>query len=288
MGRLGYLAGHQVLFLAASRREAYAAEYLAQEGARAARWPESCLDLGDIAPSMVVLPLHIPSEGLAEGPDGEKHDLLSAIQMSSEQAPLMVVGKGVGAVREVVSPQTKLVEVMPRDDFALLNAVPTAEGAMLEAIQASDLTLAWEKNLVLGYGRVGRVLALRLRALGADVMVVARSARDLASARADGMIAASLDNLAEEVEDASFVFNSIPALVMPKGVLARTRGDAVVIDLASSPGGVDFEAAERMGIWANLCPALPGRVAPRTAGRILAAVLDRIWAEEDSGTPRVP
>jgi dipicolinate synthase subunit A len=53
-----------------------------------------------------------------------------------------------------------------------------------------------------------------------------------------------------------------------------------MIDIASKPGGIDYHYAEKRGLKAILCPSLPGIVAPKTAGRILAATIRQLMMEE--------
>lgn len=171
------------------------------------------------------------------------------------------------------------VDLLDRDEFAVANAVPTAEGAIVEALQAADVTLAGSRALVLGFGRTGRVLAPRLHALGADVRVFARSPEDRALARAWGFRTAPFESLAAELPGADFVFNTVPARVLDESVLRRCRRESVIVDIASPPGGVDFDAAAALGLVTRWPLGIPGRFAPRTAGWILAEAAELILAE---------
>lgn len=56
----------------------------------------------------------------------------------------------------------------------------------------------------------------------------------------------------------------------------------MVIDLASAPGGVDFEAASRRGIKSIQALSIPGKVAPKTAGSIIKSTIYDIINEEES------
>lgn len=51
----------------------------------------------------------------------------------------------------------------------IMNAVPTAEGAIQIAMEQTDVTLHGLPVLVIGHGRIGSLLARRLAALGAKV-----------------------------------------------------------------------------------------------------------------------
>ncbi|MFQ9472065.1 MAG: dipicolinate synthase subunit DpsA [Oscillospiraceae bacterium] len=153
-----------------------------------------------------------------------------------------------------------------REELAVANAVPTAEGAVQIAMEQLPITIHGARVLVVGFGRVGRALAQRLAALGAKVTVAARRYESLAWAQASGYGAEQTGQLAGWLCGYDLVVNTVPTLVLGEAELADLKPDCLVLDLASKPGGVDLEAAGRLGrtvIWAL---SLPGKVAPVTAG----------------------
>jgi dipicolinate synthase subunit A len=174
----------------------------------------------------------------------------------------------------------KLVELMKLDEVAILNSIPSAEGAIQLAMENSDITIHGSKSLVLGFGRTGVTCALKLHALGSRTTVVARNPDQRARACAMGLGAADFSRLCLESADADFIVNTVPAMVLDESVIEAMASTALIIDLASSPGGTDFPAARRRNITAILAPGLPGKVAPKTAGRILADVVPRILVKE--------
>lgn len=188
---------------------------------------------------------------------------------------VLLVGRAVERVRNLAEAfKVSIVETAELDTLAWLNAVPTAEGAIMLAFAESPVTVAWSQAVVLGFGRCGKALATRLYALGASVIVVARRPEQQAEARAMGLAAAPLDSVQTALGNADFVFNTIPALVLgPSGLGAIGNPDALIVDVASAPGGVDFEECRALGLKALLAPGLPGRVAPKTAGKLLAEAL---------------
>lgn len=168
----------------------------------------------------------------------------------------------------------RLEEYRDRDEFAIYNSVPSAEGAIQMAMEQLPITLHGSSAWVLGFGRTGETLCRMLQGIGARVTAVARSPVALARATAAGHQAVQFAALQKspggsEIGAADVVFNTVPAPVLTAEVLSRLQPDALVIDLASAPGGTDFEAARQLGIRALLAPGLPGKVAPRTAGRII-------------------
>lgn len=171
-----------------------------------------------------------------------------------------------------------LVTYADLPEFALRNAVPTAEGAIAEAARRSGCTAWGQRALVVGAGRCGRALVQRLHALGCRVRCAARSAQGRAEAELLGAEAVPLDALPRAARDCGWVFNTVPAPVLGAEVLGALPSGALVLDLASAPGGTDFAAARALGVEAVLLPGIPGRMFPRTAGRIVAEVALEILA----------
>ena len=163
-----------------------------------------------------------------------------------------------------------------RDDFAVLNAVPTAEGALELAMNACEGTIASSKVLVSGFGRVGRALSRLLVAVGARVTVAARKSSDRAAACSLG---ADAVDFGSADWDYDIVFNTVPAPVFDEARLKKLRPNTLLFDLASLPGGVDFEAARALGIDARRALALPGKCAPKTAGEIIKKTVFEIIKE---------
>ncbi|MDF3003748.1 MAG: spoVFA [Oscillospiraceae bacterium] len=160
-------------------------------------------------------------------------------------------------------------DLMKNEKIAISNAVATAEGAIMEAIQASPINLHKSSCLVLGYGRCGRVLAEKLKGMSAQVAVAARSQEALAYAAASGMRPVHLSEIKHVLPECDFVFNTIPVLILDGSHVKLLRDDVVIIDISSAPGGVDYEATEKRKLNARLCLGLPGKVAPKTSAEIL-------------------
>ena len=160
------------------------------------------------------------------------------------------------------------------DSYSLLNAVPTAEGAIKLAIENTSFTLWQSRVLVIGYGRVGKVLADRLKALGADVTVSARKPADFALIKALGYKAVQTRTVSDTLSDYDIVFNTVDAKVIDERAFENCTVK-LLIDL-SSFGGFDLANARDCGIHALKAPGLPGITAPHTAGKILADTVTEI------------
>jgi dipicolinate synthase subunit A len=173
-----------------------------------------------------------------------------------------------------------LVQLFDRDDVAIYNSIPTAEGALMMAIQNTDITIHGSVCMVLGFGRTGVTMARTLKGLGARVKVGVRRSDHFARAEEMGYEPFYTRDLIDQVHNIDLLFNTIPTMIVTAQVIANIPHRAVIIDLASKPGGTDFRFAEKRGIKALLAPSLPGIVAPKTAGRILANALCQLISED--------
>ncbi|MDQ0169986.1 dipicolinate synthase subunit DpsA [Paenibacillus tundrae] len=176
----------------------------------------------------------------------------------------------------------RLIEVLNRDDIALYNSIPTAEGAIAMAIRETDFTIHGSECIVLGLGRTGFTMAKTLQGLGANVRVGIRREEDVARATIMGWKPFMTTDLAAQTGEVDLLFNTIPTMIITAQILSRMPQKAVIIDLASAPGGCDFRYAEKRGMKALLAPGLPGIVAPKTAGGIIADALIRLLLEEQN------
>ena len=165
-----------------------------------------------------------------------------------------------------------------RDEVQLRNAVPTAEGAVAIAMQELNITLSRANAVIIGYGRIGNYLAKILKDLNCNTAVIARKASARALAQISGHGAFDFD-FCEVYKTADVVFNTVPSIVLHEKELSALKKGAFVIDLASLPGGVDGKAAEKYGIKVIHALALPGKVAPVTAGEIIFDTVISILSE---------
>jgi len=183
---------------------------------------------------------------------------------------------------ETKSANVSLISLLDRDDVAIYNSIPTAEGTIMMAMEHTDYTLHSSRICVTGFGRVGHTVANKFSALGAKVSVSAESIKDLARITEMGLTAVPLAKLHQKAENFDILINTIPAKVIEKSIIQQLPAHGIIIDLASKPGGTDFEYAKKRGIKAILAKSLPGIVAPKTAGKILADVIKQFLMSETS------
>ena len=243
---------------------------------------ELSLDGADRA-DCVVLPLP------AAGADGKLNTPLSA---DSHELPevldalrpgqLVCAGMaGEGLKRMAEERDLVLRDYFAREELAVLNAIPTAEGAIQIAMEELPITLHDARVLLVGCGRLGKALAPRLRALGARVWVSARRYEQRAAAESMGLNSEGMDHLSDWLCSYDIVFNTVPAPVLGVEELAALKERALVIDLASRPGGVDMDAAATLGVRVIWALSLPGKVAPVTSGRYIKDTVYHIMEESD-------
>ena len=170
-------------------------------------------------------------------------------------------------------------DYMTRDELAVKNAVPTAEGAIEIAMKETPITIHGSKCLVLGYGKVGKILSKFLDGLGAKTYVMARKYADLALIEGHNCYPLTFKETKRMLGEFDIIFNTVPALILAKDELKRVRADALIIDLASKPGGIEFESAKSLGIRVIWALSLPGKVAPVTAGIIIKDTITNMLAE---------
>lgn len=167
----------------------------------------------------------------------------------------------------------KLVQIFDRNDIAIMNSIPTAEGALMLAIRETDVTIHGSSVIVLGFGRVGITVAQLFNSVGANVTVAARKPEAISRARQMGMNGIDLNCLKEVLPSAQICVNTIPHPMLDEAMLSVMPPPCLVLDLASGEGGTDFQAAESLGIKAMHTLGLPGKTAPKTAGTIIAEIL---------------
>ena len=171
-----------------------------------------------------------------------------------------------GPVAQVAShPDLQLVDLLEDEPLVLKNALATAEAALSILIAQTDITLHKSRVLLLGYGRIAQFLARYLQALGALVTVAARNPTARAKAVADNCTAMDFTELDPYLLHYEIIVNTVPALVLDKQRLLKVDRDCYLLDLASNPGGIDFNAAKTLQLQTNHALALPGKYSPKSA-----------------------
>ena len=194
----------------------------------------------------------------------------------------IILGGSAGSISRHLKHQYDLEiwDYYDREEVQVANAVPTAEGAIMRAMELSSSTLHGSHCLVVGYGRIGKILAHRLRALGVNVTVSARRQSDIAWIEAYGYQAIHTESISEEMGSYDLIFNTVPALVLTRSCLERAKSSCILLELASMPGGIDTVAVKEYGLQFAVERGLPGIVAPESAAKYIRDAIYHILNEQ--------
>lgn len=231
----------------------------------------------------VVLPLPTGAGETLNAPLSEREipvrELISLIPSGVH----VLAGKPEGVFMELARERKlRVTDYFAREELTIKNAAATAEGAVEILMRELPVTLLGSKILVIGFGRIGKLLSLRLRALGADVTASARRCSDKAWIEALGLRCADTGRLHGALSGFAAVVNTVPAGVLDEKLLSELDEGCLCLDLASKPGGIDFAAAQRLGVRAIWALSLPGRVAPVTSGEAIRDAVYNIIREQEA------
>lgn len=173
----------------------------------------------------------------------------------------------------------EIIDIMKREELAVLNTIATAEGTIQIAIENTNKILHGSEVLILGFGRIGKVLARKLAGLSVKVTAAARKDEDLAWIQAYGHKATNINNLGENLNKYDVIINTVPHTILTEEKLAYIKKDCLLIDLASNPGGIDKKAVKDKNLKFVWALSLPGKVAPTTSAEFIKDTIYNIIKE---------
>jgi len=168
------------------------------------------------------------------------------------------------------------IDLLQSEELTILNAIPTAEGAIKIAIEETEKTIHESNILIFGFGRIGKILCESLKSLGANIYCVARKEADLAWIREKRYIPVTYENIEKYAENIDIIINTVPTLVVEEKTIKKLKKDSLIIDLASNPGGVDKNIAKRYKIKVITALGIPGKIAPLTAAKYIREIIEKI------------
>ena len=173
----------------------------------------------------------------------------------------------------------EIIDIMKREELAVLNTIATAEGTIQIAIENTNKILHGSEVLILGFGRIGKVLARKMAGLSAKVTCAARKDEDLAWIQAYGHKATNINSIGENLKQFDLIINTVPYMILTQERLENVKKDSLLIDLASNPGGIDKKAAKDKNIKFIWALSLPGKVAPTTSAEFIKDTIYNIIKE---------
>lgn len=193
---------------------------------------------------------------------------------------VLIAGSISPEVYEIANDEyVEIIDIMKREELAVLNTIATAEGAIEIAIANTNKIIHWSNILILGFGRIGKVLAKKLSGLSANITCAARKIEDIAWIKAFGYNEADINTLGENLQQYDIIINTVPNMILNKERLQNVKKDCLLIDLASNPGGIDKIAAKEKELKLIWALALPGKVAPITTAEFIKETIYHILKE---------
>ena len=163
----------------------------------------------------------------------------------------------------------KVYDLMKVESLTILNTIATAEGAIDTIIQNTDTIIHGSNILILGFGRVAKTLAYKLKALDANITCAARKEADLAWIKAYGYNVLNINFIKDELKRFDVIVNTVPHVILGEEELKNVKNNVLLVDLASKPGGIDFNVADMLNIKYVWALALPGKIAALSSAEFI-------------------
>lgn len=212
--------------------------------------------------------------------DFDKPIYIKEIFCKMRNNQVFIAGKIDQQIKEIANEfNVTYYDLLEREEMAVLNAIPTAEGAIQIAMEELPITLHGANILNMGFGRIGQILCKMLLGIGGNVYCSARKYSDLAWIRSYGYNPIEHKDLDANLNKFDIIFNTVPSVILDEQKLKLLKKDCLIIDLASKPGGVDFDKAKELGVRINWALALPGKVAPISAAGYMKETIYNIILE---------
>ena len=229
---------------------------------------------------VVIGPIPLSSNGNIVNTPFSEQELTIRELMHNINAKIFIAGSISPEVYELANDEyVEIIDIMKREELAVLNTISTAEGAIEIAIANTNKIIHGSNVLILGFGRIGKVLARKMAGLSAKVTCAARKDEDLAWIRAYGHNETNINNLGENLSKYDIIINTVPHLILTKERLEYVKEDVLLIDLASNPGGIDKKTVKERNLKLIWALALPGKVAPVTTAEFIKDTIYNILKE---------
>ncbi len=195
-------------------------------------------------------------------------------------AKVLIAGGIAPEVYEMANDEyIEIIDIMKREELAVLNTIATAEGTIQVAIENTNKIIHGSEILILGFGRIGKVLARKLAGLSAKVTCAARKDEDLAWIQAYGHKATNINSIGENLKLYDIIINTVPHIILNEERLKYIKKDCLLIDLASNPGGIDKKSVKDNKLKFVWALSLPGKVAPITTAEFIKDTIYNIIKE---------
>lgn len=229
---------------------------------------------------IVIGPIPFSSDGTTINMPFSDKKLTIREMMHSINAKVLIAGAISPEVYDMANDEyVEIIDIMKREELAVLNTIATAEGTIQIAIENTNKILHGSEVLILGFGRIGKVLARKLAGLSVKVTCAARKDEDLAWIQAYGHMATNINALGENLKKYDIIINTVPHMILTEERLQHVKKDCLLMDLASNPGGIDKRSVKEKGLKFVWALSLPGKVAPTTSAEFIKDTIYNIMKE---------
>ena len=231
---------------------------------------------------IIIGPIPFSSNGKEINTPSSDNKILIEELMQYINAKTLIAGSVASEVYDMVSKENvEIIDIMKKEELAVLNAISTAEGAIEIAMSNTNRIIHGCKVLILGFGRIGKVLAKKLEGLSAKVTCAARKNEDLAWIKSYGYEKININEIGKELSEYDIIINTVPQLILNEENIKYIKEDCLLIDLASKPGGVDQKATDERNLKFAWALALPGKVAPITSAEFIKETIYNILKDDN-------
>ena len=229
---------------------------------------------------IVIGPIPFSSNGKTINMPFSEKEVTIREMMHVINAKVLIAGGIFPEVYELANDEyIEIIDIMKREELAVLNTIATAEGTIQIAIENTNKIIHGSEVLILGFGRIGKVLARKLAGLSAKVTCAARKDEDLAWIQAYGHKATNINSIGENLKQYDIIINTVPHIILNEEKLKYVKKDCLLIDLASNPGGIDKKAVKDNQLKFVWALSLPGKVAPTTSAEFIKDTIYNIVKE---------
>lgn len=229
---------------------------------------------------IVIGPIPFSSNGTTINAPFSEKEISIREMMHVINAKVLIAGGISPEVYELANDEyIEIIDIMKREELAVLNTIATAEGTIQLAIENTNRILHGSEVLILGFGRTGKVLARKLAGLAVKVTCAARKDEDLAWIQAYGHKGTNINTLGENLKQFDVIINTVPHMILSEERLQYVKKDCLLIDLASNPGGIDKKAVKAHNLKFVWALSLPGKVAPITSAEFIKETIYNIMKE---------
>ena len=229
---------------------------------------------------IVIGPIPFSSNGNTINMPFSDKEITIREMMHNINAKVLIAGSILPEVYEMANDEyIEIIDIMKREELAVLNTIATAEGTIQVAIENTNRILHGSEVLILGFGRIGKVLARKLAGLSTKVTCAARKEEDLAWIKAYGHKGININQIDKNLSEFDVIINTVPLMILTAEKLGYVKQECLLIDLASNPGGIDKKVAKEKGLQLIWALALPGKVAPTTTAEFIKDTIYNILKE---------